>query len=74
MNPVTWTKQSLAHSLSTRVDQGKFGPALTEYIMSADITDEMVEAWQEFYDANMSNPLVIENEYIRVYQSIAAGF
>jgi len=74
MNNVTWTKQSLAHSLSTRVDQGKFGPAITEYIMSADISDDTLKAWQEFYDTNLGNPMVIEGEMVHVYQSIAAGF
>jgi len=73
MNPVTWTKQALAQSLSSRADQNKFGEEF-EYIMAADITDEALEAWQNFYDTNLSNPMVIEGEYIRLYQSIVAGF
>lgn len=72
MNNVIWTKQSLAHALNTRMDQGKF--EANEFIMIPDITDEVLMEWQTFYDTNKSNPMVIEGEYINVYQSILAGF
>lgn len=74
MNNVTWTKHSLSHSLNTRVDQGKFGKESTDYVLAGDISDEAVERWQEFYDSNLGNPMVIESEYGHLYQSIVAGF
>lgn len=69
---ITWTKQTLTHALNSRMDQGKLGG--NDFIMPNEITDDALAAWQEFYDANQSNPLVIEGEYKAFYQSIVAGF
>lgn len=71
MNDVTWTKRNLAHSLNVRMEQKKLGD---DFIMENDISDDALEAWQMFYDANKSNPTVVEAEYDRVYQSIVAGW
>lgn len=71
MNDVTWTKRSLAHSLNVRMEQQKLGD---NFIMENDISDDALAAWQDFYDANKSNPTVVEAEYARVYQSIVAGW
>ena len=72
MNEVTWTKSSLAHALNSRMDQGKLGGA--DFIMPDEITDDALEAWQTFYEANRFNPTVVEGEYVHLYQSIVAGF
>jgi len=74
MNEVNWTKQGLAHALNTRMDQGKFPGTATEFLMDKDISDDLLEDWQSFYNDNNTNPLVIENEYARMYGSIVAKF
>jgi GH43 family beta-xylosidase len=74
MNDVTWTKQGLQHALNTRMDQGKFDGQKSDFIMSADISDDLLVEWQIFYDENKGNPLVVEHEYARVYNSIIASF
>ena len=74
MNPeIKWTKNELVQSVNSRVDQGKFGKG-AQFIMSGDISDDALEAWQEAYDANRFNPMVLEDLYTHLYQSIIAGF
>lgn len=74
MSEVIWNKEGLAHALNSRMDQGKFGNNAKDFIMPKEISDDAVTAWQEFYDANVGNPVIIENEYVRLYQSIIAQF
>lgn len=72
MSNVVWTKETLAQALNTRMDQGKLGG--NDFVMINDISDDALEAWQSFYDTNVHNPLVVENEYARLYQSIVGGW
>jgi hypothetical protein len=72
MNEVTWTTQSLSQALNSRMDQGEFSaPGQTlDFIMPMEITEDVLRDWQEFYEANKSNPLIVEQEFFNLYRSI----
>jgi len=72
MSEVIWTKDTLARAINTRVDQQRLDG--DDFIMANEITDDALAAWQEFYDTNKTNPMVIESEYVRFYQAIVAGW
>ena len=69
LNEITWTAHTIAESINQRIDRGTIQG---DYLLAHDIPPRAVEEFQRVWNSGM--PQVREQEFIRLYQAITAGF